>query len=333
MKTVFFGTPAFAVPTLERLLGSSHDVAGVVTQPDRPRGRGQRVSASPVKTVAAANELPVFQPERMKNPDFVAALERLKPDLGVVAAYGKLLPDRLLELPRLGMINVHASLLPKYRGAAPIHRAVMAGERESGITIIKLVREMDAGPMLRWEAIPIAPDDTSASLEPRLAALGAELLVATIDALDEGRVIEHEQDPDQVTFAPRLTRDDGQIDWTKTAPQIHNQVRGLHPWPHAFGYLDGVRYLLLHTCVVERPAPSSSDVPPVAGQVLEAAKDRLIVAAGQRTALALLELQPEGRRPLTTRAFLAGHRLSPGASFGPVPHDGARSPRRPAGAA
>ena len=319
MRTVFFGTPAFAVPTLEQLLASAHDVVGVVTQPDRPRGRGQRVSASPAKAVALANGLTVFQPERMKDPDFVAALEELKPDLGVVAAYGKLLPDRLLALPRLGMINVHASLLPKYRGAAPIHRAVMAGERESGITIIKLVHEMDAGPMLRWEAMPIVPNDTSASLEPRLAELGAKLLVATIDALDEGHIVEHEQNPDEVTFAPRLARDDGRIDWTQPAPQIHNQVRGLHPWPHAFGYLDGVRYLLLHTRVVEVPAANSSQEPPVPGQVLEAIKDRLVVATGRRSALALLELQPEGRRPLTTRAFLAGHRLSPGAIFRPDP--------------
>ena len=318
VKTVFFGTPAFAVPTLERLLASPHDVVGVVTQPDRPRGRGQRVSASPVKTVALANGLPVFQPERMKDPDFVAALDGLKPDIGVVAAYGRLLPDRLLELPRLGMVNVHASLLPKYRGAAPIHRAVMAGETESGITIIKLVHEMDAGPMLRWEALPIAPDDTSASLEPRLAELGAELLVATNDALEAGGVIEHEQNPAEVTFAPRLTRADGQIDWTRTARQIHNQVRGLHPWPHAFGYLDGVRYLLLHTEVVEGRAPSFGDAPAVAGQILEAVKDRLIVAAGQETALALLEVQPEGRRPLTTRAFLAGHRMTPGTVFQPT---------------
>ena len=276
------------------------------------------MSASPVKTVALANGLPVFQPDRMKDPAFVAALDGLKPDIGVVAAYGRLLPDRLLELPRLGMINVHASLLPKYRGAAPIHRAVMAGERESGITIIKLVREMDAGPMLRWEALPIAPDDTSASLEPRLAQLGAELLVATIDALETGRVAEHEQDPDQVTFAPRLTREDGQIDWTRTAVEIHNQVRGLHPWPHAFSYLDGARYLLLLTRVVEDPALTPGNAPPIAGQILEAAKDRLIVAAGQQTALAVLELQPEGRRPLTTRAFLAGHRLTPGAIFRPA---------------
>ncbi len=318
VKTVFFGTPAFAVPILERLLTSPHDVAGVVTQPDRPRGRGQRVSASPVKAVAETNHLPVLQPERMTDPDFVEALRRLQPDLGVVAAYGKFFPDHLLDLPRLGMINVHASLLPKYRGAAPIHRAVMAGEKESGVTIIKLVREMDAGPMLRREPIPIGPDETSVSLEPRLAELGAELLVQTIDALDTGRVVARDQDPSQVTFAPRLSRDDGRIDWTKTAPQIHNQVRGLHPWPHAFGYLNNVRYLLLRTRVVASLAPSPNDPPPVVGQVLEAAKDRLIVSTGQQTALALLELQSEGRHPLTTRAFLAGHRLAPGAVFLPV---------------
>ena len=315
MRTIFFGTPAFAVPTLERLLASSHEVVGVVTQPDRPRGRGQRVSASPVKTVAASQGLTVVQPERMKDTDFLEALTVMKPDLGVVAAYGKFLPDALLELPRLGMINVHASLLPKYRGAAPIHRAIMAGETETGITIIRLVHEMDAGPMLRWEAVPIDPGDTSASLEPRLADLGARLLVATVDDLDAGRATGHEQDHDQVTLAPRLTRDDGLIDWTKTAQEIHDQVRGLHPWPHAYSWLDAVRYLLLETAVVETPPPSSHDSQPVAGEVMEAAKDRLIVAAGQRTALALLELQPEGRRPLTTRAFLAGRQLRAGAVF------------------
>ena len=319
MKTLFFGTPAFAVPTLERLLASPHDVVGVVTQPDRPRGRGQRVSPSPVKTIAAANGVAVLQPERMKDPDFFAALEAMEPDLGVVAAYGKLLPDRLLELPRFGMINVHASLLPKYRGAAPIHRAIMAGETETGITIIKLVHEMDAGPTLRSETAPIDPDDTSASLEPRLAALGADLLAATVDDLDAGHAAEYEQDHNQVTFAPRLTRDDGRIDWTKTAYQIHNQVRGLHPWPHAYSYLDTVRYVLLSTALVDHPPPKLQDRKPIAGEVLEAAKDRLIIAAGQQTALALHEIQPEGRRPLTTRAFLAGHRLRSGAVFQPNP--------------
>ena len=319
MKTVFFGTPGFAVPTLARLLASRHHVIGVVTQPDRRRGRGQRVSPSPVKVTATDNGLTVLQPERMNDPEFVAALETMRPDLGVVAAYGKLLPDRLLELPRLGMINVHASLLPKYRGAAPIHRAIMAGETETGVTIIKLVREMDAGPMLRREALSIAPDETSASVEPRLAELGADLLLRTVDELEAGRATEREQDHGQVTFAPRLTRDDGEIDWTKTAQDIHNQVRGLHPWPHAYSYLDGARYLLLRTDVVAPPVAGSPRTQPIAGEVLEAVRDRLIVAAGRRTALALRELQPEGRRPLTTRAFLAGHRVAAGLIFRPSP--------------
>ena len=317
MKTVFFGTPAFAVPTLERLLASSHEVVGVVTQPDRPRGRGHRVSASPVKTVAQAHGLAVLQPDRMKDIEFLERLETMKPDLGVVAAYGRMLPDRLLELPRLGMINVHASLLPKYRGAAPIHRAIMAGDTETGITIIRLVHEMDAGPMIRWDAIPIEPDDTNESLEPRLAALGANLLVLAVDDLDAGRATDHAQDPDQVTFAPRITREDGTIDWTRGANEIHNQVRGLHPWPHAFTHLDGVRYLLLRTAVVDAPSLQVSGRQPTAGELLVASKDKLIVAAGEQTALSLLEVQPEGRRPLGTRDFLAGHRLSPGAVFRP----------------
>ena len=319
MRTIFFGTPSFAVATLERLVSSPHEVVGVVTQPDRPRGRGHRVSASPVKTVATAHDLTVLQPDRMKDPEFVATLEAMKPDLGVVAAYGRMLPDRLLQLPRLGMINVHASLLPKYRGAAPIHRAIMAGETETGITIIKLVHEMDAGPMLRWEATPIEPDDTSSSLEPRLAALGADLLVLAVDDLDAGRATDHEQDRDQVTFAPRVTREDGAIDWTLTANEIHNQVRGLHPWPHAHSYLDGVRYLFLRTAVVDASSQSASARESTTGEILVMSKDQLIVAAGAQTALSLLELQPEGRRPLGIPAFLAGHRLSPGAVFQPAP--------------
>ena len=311
VRVVFLGTPAFAVPTLERLLASAHEVAAVVTQPDRPRGRGQRVSESPVKQLAAARGLPVLQPERMKDPAFVEALAALAPDLGVVAAYGKMLPDRLLALPRLGMINVHASLLPAYRGAAPIHRAVMAGETETGITIIRLVREMDAGPMLRRAALPIDPDDDAETLERALAALGAVTLLQAVDDLESGRAAEEEQDHARATFAPRLTRADGAIDWSRTAGQVHDQVRGLHPWPRAFSHLGGERYLIHRTAVVEPPG----GVPAAPGQVLEAAGDRLVVAAGSGTAVAILEIQPEGRRALPARAFLAGHPLAPGTAF------------------
>ena len=311
MRIAFFGTPAFALPTLRRLLASPHPVVAAVTQPDRPRGRGRRVLPSPVKQAAAEAGLPVLQPERMRDAAFMEALAALAPDLGVVAAYGRLLPDALLALPRLGMINVHASLLPNYRGAAPIHRAVMAGETETGVTIIRLVREMDAGPMLRRASLPIGPDDTSASLDGELAELGAGLLLQTVDDLDGGRAVEQEQDHDRATLAPRLTRDDSPIDWTRPAGDIHNQVRGLQPWPRATCRLDGVRYMIHRSAVIERPAHESSAA---CGQVLTAGDGRLHVAAG-RDAVALLEIQPEGGRPLPVRAFLAGRRIAPGAVF------------------
>ena len=311
MRIAFFGTPAFALPTLHRLLASPHPVVAAVTQPDRPRGRGRRVLPSPVKQAAADAGLPVLQPERMRDAAFMEALAALAPDLGVVAAYGRLLPDALLALPRLGMINVHASLLPHYRGAAPIHRAVMAGETETGVTIIRLVREMDAGPMLRRASLPIGPDDTSASLDGELAELGAGLLLQTVDDLDGGRAVEQEQDHDRATLAPRLTRDDSPIDWTRPAGDIHNQVRGLQPWPRATCRLDGVRYMIHRSAVIERPAHESSAA---CGQVLTAGDGRLHVAAG-RDAVALLEVQPEGGRPLPVRAFLAGRRIAPGAVF------------------
>ena len=319
MKVVFFGTPRFAVPTLERLLASTLDVVAVVTQPDRPRGRGHRVTESPVKQVARRHKIPVLQPQRLKDPAFVKRLMEFVPDLGVVTAYGKILPDRLLALPRLGMINVHASLLPKYRGAAPIHRAVMAGETETGVTIIQLVREMDAGPMLRKGTRPIGPDVTSDLVERDLATFGADLLMSTIEDLTTGHASAEAQDHAVATFAPRLTKDDGVIDWGKPAEAIHNQVRGLHPWPHTFSYLDGHRYLILRTAVPKPVAAAADPARPVPGQVIEASAARLVVATGLGTAIAVLEIQSEGKRPLTARTFLAGHRIPVGAMFQNIP--------------
>ena len=316
VKIAFFGTPAFAVPTLQRLLASAHPVVAAVTQPDRPRGRGRRVSESPVKQVAKAGGLPVLQPERMKDPAFMEALAALAPDLGVVAAYGRMLPDALLALPRLGMINVHASLLPKYRGAAPIHRAVMAGESETGVTIIRLVREMDAGPMLRRAPLPIGPDDTSDTLDRTLAELGSAVLMEAVDDLDCGRAVEEPQDHGLATFAPRLTREDGAIDWHRPARAVHDQVRGLHPWPRASCRLGGARYLIHRTGVAEWSSSSPEHASARPGQVIEAAGGRLVVAAGGGTAVAILEIQPEGGRPLPVRAFLAGRRVAAGAIFG-----------------
>ena len=318
VRVVFFGTPAFAVPTLRGLVESEHSVVAVITQPDRPRGRGQRVSDSPVKTLAVAEELSVLQPGRANDPAFLAQMMALTPDLGVVAAYGKLLPDTLLTTPRLGMINVHASLLPKYRGAAPIQRAVLSGETETGITIIRLVREMDAGPMLGRVTRPIGPDETSDLIERDLATLGADVLMRVVDQLATGRSSEEPQDHRLAIRAPRLTKTDGVIDWTRSSAAVHNQVRALHPWPHASSHLDGRRYVIL------RSHPGSpSDIqptahPPVPGEVLEAARDRLVVATGHGT-LDILEIQPEGRRALAVRDFLAGHRVAVGDRFGPLP--------------
>jgi methionyl-tRNA formyltransferase len=311
LRIVFFGTPAFAVPTLEQLLESRHDVVGVVTQPDRPRGRGQRVSDAPVKAVAMARGLPVLQPERLKRDAVEKPVEQLAPDLGVVAAYGKLLPEWLLQLPRLGMINVHASLLPKYRGAAPVHRAVLAGEAETGVTIMRVVKELDAGPMLAWASRPIGPNETSEIVERDLAVQGAELLGGLLDDLAAGRVRERPQNDAEATYAPRLTKEEGQMAWTRSAGDLHNQVRGLRPWPAAYTFLDSARVVVHQS--------RRSDVP--TGDALPgtclAAGTVITVACGDGRALDLVQVQLEGRRSVSAREFVAGRPGLAGQRFGP----------------
>ena len=319
MKIAFFGTPAFAVPSLVQLVAAGEQIVVVITQPDRPRGRGHRVQPSPLKTAALAHRLPVLEPERVDDPVFGAALAACGADLGVVAAYGKILPDTILHTPRQGTINVHASLLPRYRGAAPVHRAIIAGERETGVTMIRLVREMDAGPMLARVVRPIADDETSEVVDRALAEIGASLLVSTVRAIAVGQATEQTQDHALATLAPRLTREDGRLDWTRPARAIHNLVRGLHPWPHAFSFLDGCRYLILRTGVEASSGPAPTQAP---GEVVEAGADRLRVACGEGTVLAIHELQPEGRRRLTTRAFLAGRPIDLPAVFRPFPSPG-----------
>ena len=308
LRVAFFGTPAFAVPSLDALLSSPHRVVGVVTQPDRPRGRGQKTSDAPIKARALAAGLPILQPDRLKAPEFVDAFGALRADLAVVAASGKILPESLINTPRLGMINVHASLLPKYRGAAPVHRAVIAGEPETGVTIMRVVKALDAGPMMATVRRPIALDDTSDVVEADLARLGATLLLSVVEQLAAGTASETPQNDSAATYANRLSKDDGIVDWSASAAQIHNQIRGLHPWPHAFAYLDGRRLILLRSSA-DREASSA---PP--GTIVEAAGDRLTVATGQGR-LHVLRLQPEGKRPLAAREFLAGHKLPAHARF------------------
>ena len=310
LRIAFFGTPQFAAPTLQRLLASRHPVVGVVTQPDRARGRGQKVTDAPVKALALGHGVPVFQPERLRPPEVRETIGAWRPDLGVVAAYGKLIPEELLNLPRLGMINVHASLLPKYRGAAPVQRAIIDGETESGVTIMRLVRELDAGDMIAKVKRPIGPDDTSDAVERDLAGLGAALLVEVVDRLAEGPIAEERQDFMMASYAPRLTKEEGLVDWTLPAPFIHNRVRGLYPWPHAYTYLDGHRLILLQTRVEDEPTTE----PP--GTVVAVTRDAVHVATGHEGRVAILRVQPEGRRPMTAREFLAGHPIRPGTRLG-----------------
>jgi methionyl-tRNA formyltransferase len=307
VRIVFLGTPQFAVPTLTHLLGSRHEVCGVVTQPDRPRGRGQKVTDGPVKALAVAAGLPVLQPERLRDPAVASVLTAWQPDLGVVAAYGQIVPDSLLALPRFGMINVHPSLLPRYRGAAPVHRAVIAGDAITGVTIMRVVKALDSGPIFARELRRIGPDETSDVVELDLAERGAALLAAVVDQIDTGTAREEPQDETQAVYAPRLTKEEGLVDWTLPALQIHDRVRGLYPWPHAYTYTEtGARLILMRT----RVAANGDAVPP--GTLVEVAREAVVVAAGGGTRLSILEVQPEGKRPMPVRDFLSGRPLASG---------------------
>lgn len=311
LRIAFFGTPDFAVPTLAALLASRHRVVGVVTQPDRPRGRGQQVSASPVKALAASRDLMVLQPEKMRDDAFLQELRAWDVDLGVVAAYGRLLTDAILAIPRLGMINVHASLLPRWRGAAPIHRALLSGDTETGVTIMRVIRELDAGPMLAAVRQPVGASETTGEIERALAVSGARLLIDVVNRLSEGPVPEEPQPSTGVTYADRITKADSPIFWWRPAGELHNQVRALNPWPLASTTLDGQRLLVA-------AAESGSDAAPAGtlpGTVLDAHGDRLVVAAGHGT-LRLLTVKPEGRRAMAAREFLAGHPIARGTVLG-----------------
>ena len=301
------GTPAFACPILEALLARADPVVGVVCQPDRPRGRGLGVSAPAVKRLAEANRLPVLQPERLRDAAFQDALRALAPDLVVVAAYGKILPRAVLDLPPRGCINVHASLLPRHRGAAPIAWSILAGDTVTGVTIMAMNEEMDAGDILLQRETPIAPDDTGGTLGERLARLGAAAIGEAIDGLQAGTLRPVPQPAAGVTFAPRIEREHCRLDWRRTAIELERQVRALAPSPSAFTTLGG-KLLKVH-----RAALATGTGP--AGQVVAAGPDGLVVAAGTG-ALRLLEVQLEGRRRLSAAEFLIGHRLAPGTCLG-----------------
>ena len=312
LRIAFFGTPAFAVPTLAHLFASAHSVVAVISQPDRPKGRGHHLQPTPTKSEAMAAGVPVWQPERLRDEAFLHDMSALGLDLGVVAAYGRLLPEALLRIPRLGMINVHGSLLPRWRGAAPVHRAVMAGDRETGVTIMRVVKELDAGAMFSMVRRPIGPDDTSIEVERDIATLGAALLVETVDALAAGRAVETPQPAEGVTYAPKLTRDESAVSWDLPAVRIHDAVRGLQPWPLVAAHLGGVRVLLHRTRLTGQTAGGPG------GTILRAGADGIDVVAGDGGVVSLLLLQPDGRRVMTAREFLAGRRIEAGTSIQPA---------------
>lgn len=313
MRIVFMGTPQFAVPSLEALLKSDDQVVGIVTQPDRPKGRGQTLTPSPVKRIAQREQLPLLQPTKMKDPAFLAALAAWKPDLIAVAAFGRILPPAILNLPSRGCLNVHGSLLPKYRGAGPIQWAIMNGETETGITTMLMDEGMDTGAILLQERLAIVPDDTAGTLSPRLAELGGRLLIKTITQLKAGTLVPCQQDHSQATMAPLLKKEDGVIDWTMSATTIANRIRGLTPWPGAYTFAQEDRWTIWRAVAITEQVKD----PP--GTVTQVTKDAVHVATGHGV-LVLTELQPANRRRMAASQYLAGHPVLVGSILGRSSH-------------
>jgi methionyl-tRNA formyltransferase len=312
LRIVFMGTAELSCDSLRALMASPlFQVVAVVTQPDRPKGRELKLQPSPVKELALQARLPVLQPERARDAAFLAALRELQPDLIAVAAYGQILPPSILDLPRFGCLNVHTSLLPRYRGAAPIQWAILNGDTETGVTIMKMDAGLDTGDILTQATTPIHPEDNSETLHDRLARMGAELLVRTIPDHVAGKLLARPQPVEGASHAPKIKKQDGCLDWTQPARALWNRVRGLVPWPGAFSYLPGQPqpHLLKiwQAEVVDRSGPP--------GEILQADKAGLVVGCG-RAALRILTLQREGGRRLPAHEFLAGHPLHPGQKLG-----------------
>lgn len=303
MRIVFMGTPDFAVPSLEALIQGGHEIPGVFCQPDKPVGRHQnKLQPPPVKRTALAHGLPVFQPEKLRDGTALALLKELAPELIVVAAYGRILPDEILALPPKGCINVHSSLLPRYRGAAPIHWAVVNGDRETGVTIMDVVHDLDAGDILAQVSTPIDPDETVETVHDRLAQLGGGLLADTVAKIAAGTAVRTPQDPSQVTLAPLLSRALSPIDWTRPAQAIHNQIRGLTPWPAtSTDILPGEPVKIYRSARTDR----TTDKTP--GTILSADQNGIAVACGDGKVLCLTELQAPGSKRMSAADYLRGH--------------------------
>lgn len=312
MRIVFCGTPGFAVPSLRRLLSEPEfSVEAVLTQPDRPRGRGHAVSASAIKEVALEAGVHLYQPEQVKSESAFDFFKRLAPDAVVIIAYGQIIPQRLIEIPRLGWINLHASLLPKYRGAAPIAWAIVNGETTTGLSAMQIDAGMDTGPILLQHPLEIGPDETAPELAQRMSEAGAPLVADTLRKLDRGEINPRAQDGSQATYAPRLEKEHGRIDWSRPAQHIYNRIRGLAPWPGAFTTFRGQ---LCH--IGGRPAETLTTAPEENSGRLLTAGPSLQVVCGEGTRLSVEAVQLEGRKRITAREFVNGARPAPGERFG-----------------
>lgn len=305
------GTPAFAVPSLDALIRSKHPVVGIVTQPDRPKGRGQAMVPPPIKQMAEQHGLPCIQPEKMKAPEVENSLRAWRPDIIAVAAFGRILRKNILTLPPMGCVNVHASLLPRFRGAAPIQWAVIEGEQETGITTMLMDEGMDTGDILLQTSIAIGPEETPAELSPRLAQLGGSLLVETLDRLEEGTLTPQPQDHAKATMAPLLSKEDGRILWERPATEIVNRIRGLSPWPGAYTYLDGERLMIWRAHELPADSAPETTTPSGPGTILSIGKRGIQVKAGPGL-VAITELQPPNRKRMTAEQYLAGHPVRAG---------------------
>lgn len=304
MRIVYMGTPDFAVPCLEHILAAGHEIPAVFTQPDKPKGRGYTLTPPPVKVCALSHGIEVFQPKTLRDGEAVQILKELAPDAVVVVAYGKILPKEILELPPFGCINVHASLLPKYRGAAPIQWSVLNGEQESGVTVMYMDEGLDTGDVLMKKMVGIGPDETAGELHDKLSAAGAELIVQALSAVGDGTARREKQEESLACYAPMLDKTLCRIDWGKTAQQVHNQVRGLNPWPVALSSVHGKNIKIFGT----RPGTEQG----TPGTVLSCSP--LTVACGEGS-VALTEIQLEGKKKMSADDFLRGHQLKPGDTF------------------
>lgn len=309
MRIVFIGSGNFAIPSFEALMSAGHELLALVTQPDKGKGRGRALAPPPLKPAAEVRGVRVLQPTRIREAETIDALRTLRPEVQVVVAYGQILPRAVLEIAPLGTLNVHASLLPLYRGAAPIQRAIAAGETQTGVTTMLLDEGLDTGPLLLARATPIGPEETAGELQQRLASLGAELLVETLARLASGQLAPRVQDHSRATHAPLLGKQEGRIDWRAPARVIHQRVRGFAPWPGAFTTWQGQSLKILRAQLIPDAAGEAGLLQGLAG-------DALVVCCGGGTRLGLLEVQQEGRRRVSGAAFAAGARLEPGARLG-----------------